>query len=353
MRPVVCWNDTGRGAAALCLLSASAALALAACATEVEDPRSRGELAGEAALEIKDGYSDSDDRAVTGLLITDRTGQVARTCSSTLIAPNLVLTAQHCIADAPKLISCKTATFGEPVDPAQVYVTLGDSMWTGDTPWIAAQEVLRPADGNAVCGRDIALVVLGSPVRGSEATPFAPRLDRPPEAGEVYSAIGFGDTEGGERDGGKRRRRDGLVIECVGYGCGAGQRIAGSEWRGETGSCSGDSGGPALDEAGRVIGVTSRGPTGCADPIYGGIIAHRDWMIKEAGRAAEAGGYGVPAWAGASSWTGILPSRRPIDDRWTSCAYRPVDGGAGSSEAMALALLAALSLGRKVARAAA
>jgi hypothetical protein len=342
-RAVVCGNNTGPRARFGWLL---AAIALAGCAAGEEVPSRDQERTAESMQEIKGGYPDPRDRAVAGVLILDRRGHVSRTCSSTLIAPNLVLTAQHCIADAPKFIACKTATFGQPVDPAQVYVTAGDALWSANAPWIAAREVLRPPDGNAVCGRDIALVVLASPMRSSEVTPLDPRLDRPPEASEIYSAVGFGDTESRARDGGARRRRDGLLVECVGYSCGTQERVASSEWRGDTGICSGDSGGPALDNAGRVMGVTSRGPTGCADPIYGGLIAHRGWLVAEASRAADAGGYDTPAWAATSEGAGVLPWRRPIDDRWTSCSNRPGDGNATSGETTALTLIALLGLSR-------
>ncbi|WP_129353449.1 trypsin-like serine protease [Sorangium cellulosum] len=341
-RVAVCRNNTAWSPLAGCLIAAAT---LAGCAGYAEEPGPRREDTDAAALEIKGGYPDEEDRAVAGLLITDRRGRVARTCSSALIAPNLVLTAQHCIADAPKLIACKTATFGEPVDASQVFATLGSALWAADAPWLSARAVLSPPDGNAVCGRDLALVVLSSPLRASDVTPLAPRLGRPPEVSEVYSAVGFGDTEGRARDGGARRRRDGLRIECVGYGCGRQERITGSEWRGESGICSGDSGGPALDLAGRIIGVTSRGPAGCADPIYGGLIAHRDWLVTEARRAAEADDYDVPWWATASDWAERLPAHRPVDERWLSCAHGPAvasppgDGGAAS----ALALLALLA----------
>lgn len=339
----VCRNNTAWSIRASGLLAAAA---LTGCAGDaVEEPGFHEEVTAEAALEIKGGYPDAGDRAVAGLLITDRRGRVARTCSSTLIAPNLVLTAQHCIAEAPKLIACKTATFGEPVDASQVFATLGSAMWAADAPWIAARALLSPPDGNAVCGRDLALVVLSSPVRGSEVTPLAPRLDRPPEEGEVYSAVGFGDTEGRARDGGARRRRDGLHVECVGYGCGTQERVTGSEWRGESGICSGDSGGPAIDVAGRIIGVTSRGPAGCSDPIYGGLIAHRDWLVAEATRAAEAGDYDAPWWATGSSVAERLPSRRPLDERWLSCAHGPALGGVEPAPAL-LSLLALLALKR-------
>lgn len=341
----VCRNSTAWGTRAGCLLAAAA---LAGCAGDVDEPRLHGEDAHEAALEIKGGYPDAGDRAVAGLIITDRRGRVARTCSSTLIAPNLVLTAQHCIAQTPKLISCKTAMFGEPVDASQVYATLGRSMWAADAPWLAARAVLSPPDGNAVCGRDLALIVLSSPIRSSDVTPLAPRLDRPPEESEVYSAVGFGDTEGRARDGGARRRRDGLRVECVGYGCGTQERVTGSEWRGESGICSGDSGGPALDVAGRIIGVTSRGPAGCSDPIYGGLIAHRDWLVAEATRAADAGDYEAPWWVTAPGVAERLPSHRPLDERWLSCAHLPIagDGGGAAPQRALLALLALLALKR-------
>ncbi|WP_437687711.1 trypsin-like serine protease [Sorangium sp. So ce176] len=345
-RLAVCRNNTARSTRAGGLLAAAAAAAaLAGCAGDAWEPALDEEDAAEIALEIKGGYPDAGDRAVAGLLITDRRGRVSRTCSSTLIAPNLVLTAQHCIAEAPKLIACKTATFGEPVDSSQVFATLGSALWAADAPWIAARALLSPPDGNVVCGRDLALVVLSSPVRGSEVTPLAPRLDRPPEEGEVYSAVGFGDTEGRARDGGARRRRDGLHVECVGYGCGTQERVTGSEWRGESGICSGDSGGPALDVAGRIIGVTSRGPAGCSDPIYGGLIAHHDWLVAEARRAADVGDYDAPWWATDADAAERLPSRRPLDERWLSCAQGPIADGAEAAPAL-LAMLALLALRR-------
>ncbi len=44
---------------------------------------------------IKGGYTDSTDKAVVGLVMF--VGQGYGTCSGTLITPNIVLTAQHCI----------------------------------------------------------------------------------------------------------------------------------------------------------------------------------------------------------------------------------------------------------------
>src|SRR4051812_40113745 len=102
-RPPVCANNTQR-CAAVCL-----AAALSGCASAAEAPAACGEHTGSAASAIQGGYPDRSDLAVTGLLILDRKGRMSRTCSGALIAPNLLLTAQHCLADAPKRIACKTA----------------------------------------------------------------------------------------------------------------------------------------------------------------------------------------------------------------------------------------------------
>ena len=69
------------------------------------------------------------------------------------------------------------------------------------------------------------------------------------------------------------------------------------EWRGDHGVCNGDSGGPALDRQGFVIGVTSRGPAGCEAPIYGGLQGHAPWIRAVAQHAAQEASIAVPPWA--------------------------------------------------------
>lgn len=70
-----------------------------------------------------------------------------------------------------------------------------------------------------------------------------------------------------------------------------------SEWIGDTGICSGDSGGPALDSQNRVVGVTSRGGANCTNPIYGSVHSWGDWIKSTALHAAEVGGYEPALWA--------------------------------------------------------
>src|SRR5262249_32191683 len=131
-----------------------------------------------------------------------------------------------------------------------------------DAEWLDASEVLAPPGGDSVCGRDVALIVLSECIDAKSATPIAPDLDTDVARQETYAAVGYGVSHRGADDAGLRRRRDRLHVVCVGDSCGSGQ-IEEGEWRGDHGICSGDSGGPALDEDGHVIGVTSRGPAGC------------------------------------------------------------------------------------------
>ncbi|AUX20725.1 uncharacterized protein SOCEGT47_011980 [Sorangium cellulosum] len=275
---------------------AAAALALAGCVAGAEGSDGGAEPEGSAAMPIQGGYADGRHDAVVGLRIFADEGR--RTCSGTLIAPNLVMTAQHCVAETPRRVACATSRFGELVAPDRVYATPSVLMCERcDTPWFSVREVLRPPGGGGrVCGRDIALLVLRSPVPAERAIPFEPRLDAPPEEGERYAAVGFGLSGALRRDSGVRRYLGPLSIACVGAACGDAERIAPGEWRGETGACKGDSGGPALDAGSRVIGVGSRGRIDCERPIYTGLLPHRAWIVAVGGRAAAIGRYAPPAW---------------------------------------------------------
>ena len=59
----------------------------------------------------------------------------------------------------------------------------------------------------------------------------------------------------------------------------------------------GDSGGPALDAEGRVIGVASRGNANCDAALYGSVASWRALIVDTAMDAATSGGYSPPDWA--------------------------------------------------------
>jgi hypothetical protein len=69
----------------------------------------------------------------------------------------------------------------------------------------------------------------------------------------------------------------------------------------------GDSGGPALDSAGRVMGVASRGDASCQAALYGNVSSWKDLIVSTAIDAATAGGYSPPSWTGTTSMDGGAP----------------------------------------------
>ena len=295
------------------------------------------EAVGEAADAIAGGYGSAEDTGVVGLAIRNEQGEVIRTCSGALVAPNLVLTAQHCVAETTEFVHCGESAFGPSAPGERILVTPSTSMWSAETVWYEGDRVSVPPGDTYVCGRDIALIHLREPIW--EAKILSPRLSHDPEEAEAYSAVGFGDDEAGQA--GVRRRRDDLRVHCVGDSCGGSGSVDGREWRGEDGICAGDSGGPAIDAGGQIIGVTSRGPAGCANAVYGGLPAWSGWLQSEGVRAAEKGDYALPDWTDpsvASHAAGLTV------DEWASCAASgAAPRSAGGTLGLGLVALAALA----------
>ncbi len=242
--------------------------------------------------EIKGGQTDAESKAVVGMFSIASGGL----CTGSLIAPNLVLTAHHCVAriqNDPGYVQCGQSKFNQPAGGDSYYVTT-DTQMSQQGNWYQGASIHVPPGGNDTCGYDVALIILAQNMSPDLATPMIPRVDTKTKKGETYTAIGFGNTDD-YNGAGRRRIRSGLKIDC-GEGQCLAYRAHQNEWIGQTGICSGDSGGPALDDKGRVIGVVSRGIKGCDSPVYGAVYSHREWIREIGAKAAKQGGYAEPEW---------------------------------------------------------
>jgi MYXO-CTERM domain-containing protein len=262
-----------------------------ACASAADEPVARQSQA------IAGGTADVSHQDV--FLLARESKNSGALCTATLIAPNLLLTARHCVSPGTgdDRVLCGESVLGDPYPPSAFFAT-NDAQPHNESPFFTATDVRVPVQGTDTCGYDVALIILAQNVPSDISVPAVPRIDREVEPGELYTAVGYGLNEDGDPNG-VRMERVGLSVACQPGSCGDG--VESTEFRGDTGICSGDSGGPALDADGKVVGVVSRGGPNCDTPVYGTVTAWRDFIIATATDAAALGGYEPPFWVTTKS----------------------------------------------------
>ena len=263
------------------------------------------ELLGSASGAIKDGYLDSNDTGVVGVGVFHQ-GFLAGLCTGSLIAPNVVLTAHHCVADVlnedPQIgIDCAKTSFDVNYAATLMGVTTRATMGdTKNSTYHKVKEVITQAGTPLLCGNDQAILLLEDNIDATEAKLLVPRVDSEIAKKDEYYAVGYGATQDDQigTGAGTRRRRDKLFIACPGAKCPSYLKssVTPEEFVGDEGICQGDSGGPALDLQNRVIGITSRGGAGCTSPVYSDVFGAGQWVKDTTAHGAEVGGYAAPAW---------------------------------------------------------
>lgn len=298
---------------------------------------------GAAAAAIVGGTIDSARPDV--LLLRDDTLAGFR-CTATLIAPNLVITARHCVGSrAAGTTLCRGGATDDgaaalpnyqgDVEAAPMYFSRSPG-----SPLLARGAAIYDDGSTTTCGHDVALIGLDRAVAGISPSP----LRRAPLAqGDSLVVMGFGWTDRNATVNASERMKAEVSVLALGplvysfkpFGDAMATADAVAIAAGEvsvTGvTMTGDSGGPAFDSAGRLAALVSRG---YGDAYYGpGTLTSIAAHLAIIDAALTATGNSPVADAGLDA-AGVAPGDRGEPSATPPAARPATDGGAadGTSE---------------------
>ena len=223
------------------------------------------ESLGKSAAPIVGGTpSGADQNAVVAVIA------VGGLCTGTLVAPNLVVTARHCVSkiNAAAAFGCKSDGTVVSADPqagklgADVPVERL-TIFTGPAePSVAMRAVRVDArvkaivhDGAAtLCGHDIAFLVLDREL----SLPVAKLRKAPPASGETLTVVGYGIDATGSFPA-TRLQRATTVLRVGPLDTATGAGLTADALLMSEGNCDGDSGGPGFASDGTLVSLDSEG----------------------------------------------------------------------------------------------
>ena len=204
-------------------------------------------------------------------------------CTGTLLAPNLVLTARHCVSDTvDQPFACDgqgnvigngsgAGTVTTDFKTTDLYVFVGNKR----PDFQSGKQVKADARGakiihdksNNLCTHDVALIELDTQIPNATIAPI--RLDSGAKQGEKMTAVGWGISLSAIYPS-TRQQRTNIAIQKVGPYDGTSADdppVPPNDFQVGESICQGDSGGPAFSvDTGAIIGVVSRGGNGTNPP---------------------------------------------------------------------------------------
>jgi hypothetical protein len=342
------------------------ALGLACLVSCSSGPEAPGDPYGTSSMAIQGGTTDTSHFFAVGIVQTAQASQnMVAFCSGVLLAPNLVATARHCVAElATTTIDCSTSNFGN-VYPASDLLVTTDTTITMNSSFLHVTNVIVPTGANqtSVCGNDIALLILKNNIN---LTKYAVPVIDPPMTSTTFqpvvTAIGYGITTPTDTAGdtaGTRRIKQNVQLTCIPNDSSfvdcftdpvaktiltAGEFVSGDS------TCEGDSGSGAFEQGNfdmgnwLAFGVLSRGGVStdgktCEQPIYTRFDAWGPLIIQAAVTASQQAAargqpYPLATWAGGTGplADGGIVNSGPLD---ADVPGSGDDGGGGGNMATA------------------
>jgi V8-like Glu-specific endopeptidase len=211
----------------------------------------RSPAKSESDVKIIGGTATNDDPAIVAIYVEIMAREARFMCTGTLIAPNLVLTAAHCL-NSPKLNAqhvFRVFSGGDLRDPAK-----------RPRPVTGGEAHFDPAFDrkNPQGGHDIGVLTLRTPMDIAPIPYMRQPLGRE-IVGSKVRVVGFGQNHGFGASGSEVKRTNDVKVNAL-----TEQFVEVGGWFNNV--CRGDSGGPVLleiDGVETVIGVNSYGTGSC------------------------------------------------------------------------------------------